>query len=107
MADINEILAAIEAEAAAATKGPWCVTIDGDIEFHRFYSVYEYATDESITGSFQGEANADFIAASRVNVPRLCAALRVALNQLEPLNHYHIKALDEIAAILAGEADRG
>lgn len=77
-------LDAIQARAAAATKGPWRRENYTDIDDEgAFYLAHVLAPDpdvpdEAVLGIAMGilRPDAEFIAASREDVPRLVAALR-------------------------------
>lgn len=89
---IEQLLAEIEARAKAPTPGPWTVSIEecedhgcqcGEIhipEIERAFHSCEWADSEDWD---RDEANAEFCAAARTDIPRLVAALRVALAGLE------------------------
>jgi hypothetical protein len=89
MSTACDYLAAVQQRADAATDGPWT------FEVHRFKTTVDAVTTHPISGlsipfspvpSVIGEENAEFIAASRTDVPRLVAALIAALDVHEPVN---------------------
>lgn len=89
----REFLAAVQQRADAATDGPW--EADGtEVSQHWSRSQpWETVASNEIAcmaycygGSARGierEADAEFIAASRTDVPRLVAALTAALDELD------------------------
>ena len=82
MSDLTDRLDEIQARADAATEGSW--------DYYRphymsgYYSItYGSGADVAIEAS---EADAEFIAAARTDVPALVAALRAVLDVIGP--HY-------------------
>lgn len=89
-------LDAIEARAKAASPAPW--------DFKHPESDAELRGPTlAARGFFElGAADLAFIAEARTDVPRLCAALRHVLAELD-IDHGWKKRCDEVAAILRGE----
>jgi hypothetical protein len=93
MADIETTLRAMEERCEAATPPPWGFTVDS--KTHKpawLYSGHEgeesdLAEFEEWDGHYadQMQANVDFIVASRTDIPRLIAAVRVLLNGIETI----------------------
>jgi len=87
-------IAAIEARANAATKGPWevapTVFVDEPVQVGRNFNTTPsggYSGDwiaefDGQDETLNDKANADFCAAAREDVPALCAALRLACEAL-------------------------
>ena len=73
MTDLDLDLDAIEARAAAATEGPWSRDDEYPLSVAICYTPHVWALAYSGT-----EANAEFIAHARTDVPALVAALREA-----------------------------
>jgi len=73
MTDLDLDLDAIEARAAAATEGPWSRDDEHSLSVAICYTPHVWALAHSGT-----EANAEFIAHARTDVPALVAALREA-----------------------------
>lgn len=100
---ITEQLDAIEARANAATEGPWVTQSNCDFrvvsDTHTICEASPRA-DRS-HGMTQCVRNSAFIAASRQDVPKLCAALREAEEALTKCD----QALKELR--VANEARRG
>lgn len=79
---MNKVLDTIQARADAATEGPWAVEVDED--GFDGASVYlkdggygtAYISQNMWQGPTEGEADAEFIAHAREDVPKLVAALR-------------------------------
>jgi len=87
--DINESRKRAEAamgRANAATPGPWYDSVmDGG------YSAVispDHWTERSIADVWEEQANADFIAEAREDVPQLAHDLLQALEEIERLNAY-------------------
>jgi hypothetical protein len=93
MNDIETTLRAMEERCEAATPPPWGFTVDS--KTHKpawLYSGHEgeesdLAEFEEWDGHYadQMQANVDFIVASRTDIPRLIAAVRVLLNGIETI----------------------
>ena len=95
MTDLEKYLREVERRAETATEGPWTVYGEDDMQGWPFITVEcdgvakicEVQPTSDDNGSFQlcdrDHATAEFIAASRTDIPRLTAMLRVALEALE------------------------
>ncbi len=89
-----EQLQEIEDRAAKAMRGPWStfkfddeeiwITFPGD-GFSSLAAVRNGSDDEYYGGIEVKDSNADFIAASRTDIPLLCSALREAWEKIEKL----------------------
>ena len=114
MADITDILDRIQAEADAATKGPWTRSpVSGVVGslVEAWDGGFPSVNVAAVLPAPACADNADLIAHARANVPRLVAALRVSV---DTLRHYReatygyaaaMEAEKEIQAILEGRDD--
>lgn len=73
---INAALDAMQARANAAAPGPWCA-----VRSETGASLQVFAGVERIASAIGPKPDADFIAASRTDIPKLIAALRLALDR--------------------------
>ena len=102
--DIETMVAEIEARAEKATPGPWDVqTVFGVQSVMAESSCYDHS--EAIAGRYGvHDANGDFIAHARQDVPELCTMLREAIAERDALRadatlwRNGMKALDELRA---------
>ena len=98
MTDLDLDLDAIEARAAAATEGPWSRDDEHSLSVAICYTPHVWALAHSGT-----EANAEFIAHARTDVPALVAALREARDEVE---HLHAEAMPRFESWMADDNDR-
>lgn len=86
--DLTTLLAEADAVSAAATPGPWVI-------FHcdGISAVMPAMREGDVCDNIRNDADAAFIAASRDLIPRLVAACREQMAEIERLR----KALDTIA----------
>ena len=75
----------IEARANAATEGPWMGVCDSDGYLGRVIGPDGFGIAED----FRDDADAEFIAAARTNVPRLVDALQAVLELHKPGRTFH------------------
>ena len=104
MADITDILDRIQAEADAATKGPWTRSPVSGVVGSLVEAWDGGLPSVNVAAVLPAPAcadNADLIAHARANVPRLVAALRVALAK----GHFQFEDRDLLQAILEGRDD--
>ncbi len=84
MSAAREFLAAVQQRADAATDGPWA-SVKGafDVEVYGNEG-RQYVAHTGDRGFVNAHLDAEFIAASRTDVPRLVAALTAALDLHRP-----------------------
>jgi hypothetical protein len=109
-----DLLGEIEARAEAATEGPW--TVERQTQDIGGYGPYEYVHIPEVTdlewtpdgadchmcGADFEEANAEFIAHARTDIPTLLAMVREQRARLD-----HIRALADNAPSFMGFDDTG
>ena len=87
MSDPHETLARIRKQADAATEGPWryvsIFEVGGYVEDGRGRELFDWAQDDAGT-ICTPDADAEFIAAARTNVPHLVDALDAVLKVHQP-----------------------
>lgn len=92
-------LDAIEARANAATPGPWEAKfpVRDDFEYVRLFSFTTYLGSVCNTDMDHEETkyNADFIAASRTDVPRLVGEVRRLTAELSDIHETHRRIISE------------
>jgi hypothetical protein len=80
MGAARDFLAAVQQRADAATDGPWAIVTGAfDVEVYGNEGK-QYVAHTGDRGFVTAHLDAEFIAASRADVPRLAAALTAALD---------------------------
>ncbi|MEN6533165.1 MAG: hypothetical protein ABFD89_05840 [Bryobacteraceae bacterium] len=103
MADITDILDRIQAEADAATKGPWTRSPVSGVVGSLVEAWDGGLPSVNVAAVLPAPAcadNADLIAHARANVPRLVAAMRVLVEAVERMSR---ESMDETMGLVADE----
>jgi len=118
MTELDQILDQLGAEAEAATEGSWervgnriiAGKLHKAVEIVRFVFNLTWPTaKQAEIWAKEQQANAIFIAHSRSTVPRLCKALRNAMEWIKDKEEYNLTTMSSrdirvyVLAILKGE----